>query len=62
MADAHERFVSCLRWAPGIVKESGGGEEGSNGTPRKKAAGPEVQIRCVVATGGVDNKLRIWAN
>ena len=65
LADAHERFVSCLRWAPGIVKDGGGGAENgeSNGTPRKKAAAaPEVQIRCVIATGGVDNKLRVFAN
>ena len=65
LADAHERFVSCLRWAPGIVKDGGGAAENgeSNGTPRKKAApAPEVQIRCVIATGGVDNKLRVFAN
>ena len=62
VADAHERFVSCLRWAPSVVK-GGEVENGEvNGTPKKKVAAPEVQIKCVIATGGVDNKLRIFAN
>ncbi|KAL3420346.1 nuclear distribution protein pac-1a [Phlyctema vagabunda] len=74
LADAHERFVTCLRWAPGIIKnppvsntviaEEQNGE--SNGIPGNRAATgagiPDMQIRCVVATGGVDCKLRIFAN
>jgi len=73
LADTHERFITCLRWAPGIVKNTsavnGGGAEGQNGelnrTPRTNGAGTgtlDVQIRCVVATGGVDCKLRIFPN
>ncbi|KAL8298081.1 hypothetical protein RB601_002746 [Gaeumannomyces tritici] len=64
--DVHERFVTCLRWAPGVVTDAPvkDGDAGqSNGTPRKKTeAAPEVRIRCVVATGSVDMKLRIFAN
>ncbi|PKS10996.1 hypothetical protein jhhlp_002755 [Lomentospora prolificans] len=70
LADASEAFITCLRWAPGVVKEApapaqGNGVpngESSNGTPKKKAPAPEVQIRCVLASGGVDCKLRIFAN
>ncbi|SPO07357.1 probable Nuclear distribution protein PAC1 [Cephalotrichum gorgonifer] len=62
LADAHERFITCLRWAPGIVKEAPQENGESNGTPKKKVAAPEVQIRCVLATAGVDCKLRIFAN
>lgn len=68
LADTHERFVTCLRWAPGMINNEGGaaartdavGETSQrNGTG---TAGPEVRIRCVIATGGVDRKLRIFAN
>lgn len=68
LSDASEAFITCLRWAPGVVKEApaaqgNGAPNGeSNGTPKKKAAAPEVQIRCVLASGGVDCKLRIFAN
>ncbi|KAM5347084.1 hypothetical protein ACJ41O_010089 [Fusarium nematophilum] len=71
LGDMHERFITCLRWAPGIVKDNigvPGGEQHSeaggtptrNGTAEKSTA--RVQIRCIIATGGVDQKLRILAN
>ncbi|OBT85483.1 hypothetical protein VE02_07365 [Pseudogymnoascus sp. 03VT05] len=73
LVDAHERFVTCLKWAPGIVKSVhapyGGAADVQNGesnqTTKSNGTGaviPDVQIRCVVATGGVDSKLRIFAN
>lgn len=68
LEDVHAHFVSCLRWAPGIVKDApataNGENGGSNGTPtsRKPPAGGEVQIRCVIATGSVDLNVRIFAN
>lgn len=70
LVDAHERFVTCLRWAPGIVRDASGGQaaagEGTNGDSNSLAKSngnaPNVQIRCVIATGGVDWKLRIFAN
>ncbi|EEQ34255.1 Lissencephaly-1 [Microsporum canis] len=64
MRDAHERFITCLRWAPSIFKDTPTGHgagDGRNGDS-KKTEGPDVQIRCVIATGGVDMKLRIFAN
>lgn len=67
LGDVHERFVTCLRWAPGMVLESAGVAQGDlTGTPGRKANGDtavtEVRIRCIIATGGVDQKLRIFAN
>ncbi|KAL1870792.1 hypothetical protein VTK73DRAFT_2516 [Phialemonium thermophilum] len=73
LSDAHGHFISCLRWAPSIVKNTaaleGAAAEGkseTNGTPRKEAAAAaaanDVQIRCVIATGSVDTAVRIFAN
>ncbi|KAI9762533.1 MAG: protein with putative role during mitosis [Chaenotheca gracillima] len=73
LSDAHERFISCLKWAPGIVKNvpatnssAAEGQNGGNnhtGKSNGTAAGiSDMQIRCVIATGGVDQKLRIFAN
>ncbi|KAK4191500.1 WD40-repeat-containing domain protein [Podospora australis] len=60
-------FVSCVRWAPGVMKD--GPVNGDEGTPRKRAVvgadgNTGAQIRCVVATGSVDGpegKVRIFA-
>lgn len=65
--DVHGHFVSCLRWAPGIVKDTAApsnGETNTNGTStsKKGPAGGDVQTRCVIATGSVDLKVRIFAN
>lgn len=71
LQDTHDRFVTCLKWAPGLVKDvpvdHGGGAtaQHQNGTaraPQSKDAALDSQIRCVIATGGVDCKLRIFAN
>ncbi|KAI2601806.1 dynein regulator [Hypoxylon sp. NC1633] len=71
LVDAHGHFVSCLRWAPGIVREptangSTGGQNGNavNGTTKaaSAAAVADVQIRCVIATGSVDLNVRVFAN
>lgn len=67
MSDVHAHFVSCIRWAPGIVKDAGtnGAAEGQNGVPANgasKAPAQEVQIRCVIATGSVDLNVRVFAN
>lgn len=70
LGDSHERFVTCLRWAPGMVQESAAAQGQQNndtpGTPSRNANGDkpaaEVRIRCIIATGCVDQKLRIFAN
>ena len=66
LGGVHERFITCLRWAPGIVRNSGIVTHGevtrtSNRNDAEKSV-PDVQIRCIIATGGVDQKLRIFAN
>ncbi|CAJ2510583.1 Uu.00g062080.m01.CDS01 [Anthostomella pinea] len=69
LSDVHGHFVSCLRWAPGIVREPAAGNgtaEGPNGTAngaaKPGATAVDVQIRCVIATGSVDLNVRIFAN
>ncbi|KAI9803529.1 MAG: protein with putative role during mitosis [Sarcosagium campestre] len=73
LTDVHERFITCLRWAPGNHKDAyalpGLAVDGRNGESLETAKGkkdeinpPPGQIRCVIATGGVDRTLRIFAN
>lgn len=62
--DSHDHFVSCLRWAPSMVKDvplvNGEGANGAlpNGVPSKEE---KVQIRCVIASGSVDFMVRVFA-
>lgn len=66
ISEVHGHFVSCIRWAPGIINEEAksAGENGANGTPSKTAPAPTTteKIRCVIATGSVDLKVRVFAN
>lgn len=64
ISDVHDHFVTCLRWAPGLVTESqnGGPSDGTKGATLDSKVGPEVQVRCVIATGCVDMKIRIFSN
>ncbi|OAA73337.1 Dynein regulator [Cordyceps fumosorosea ARSEF 2679] len=72
LADAHERFVKCLRWAPSIAKDGaattavtnggGHGEAGGEVGAIKKLEADNAHIRCVIATGGVDQMVKVWAN
>lgn len=59
---AHEHFVSCIRWAPPVIKEVHNGEANGVGTPRKGVTEKVEGIRCVIATGSVDLGVRIFAN
>ncbi|KAH6695730.1 nuclear distribution protein nudF [Plectosphaerella plurivora] len=65
ITEVHGHFVSCIRWAPGIIKEEPKSvENGANGTPSKTAPTPTTteKMRCVIATGSVDLKVRVFAN
>lgn len=70
LGDAHDHFITCLRWAPGNVKDAVNGAAApapsgeGNGTPKKGtgAGTSDIQIRCVIATGSVDMTLRIFTN
>jgi platelet-activating factor acetylhydrolase IB subunit alpha len=62
--DTHGHFISCIRWAPGVVKETPA-TNGVNGTPngkKKEDPAANVSIRCVIATGSVDLKVRVFAS
>ncbi|KFY56272.1 hypothetical protein V496_06717 [Pseudogymnoascus sp. VKM F-4515 (FW-2607)] len=57
LSGLHDHFISCLGWAPSIVKDK-------DKLPANGEAGgstPEVKIRCVIATGSVDMALKIFA-
>ncbi|KAJ6189751.1 hypothetical protein N7519_004659 [Penicillium mononematosum] len=61
---AHGHFISSLRWAPPLVKDAGA-NEGANGTEvasnGAKEDATKMSIRCVLATGSVDLKVRVFA-
>ena len=59
--DTHGHFISCIRWAPGVVTEAPPLTNGANGTPNGNHAA-NVSIRCVIATGSVDMKVRVFAS
>ncbi|KAL2815838.1 nuclear distribution protein nudF [Aspergillus cavernicola] len=54
--EAHDGFVTCLRWAPGIAKNGPGVN-----SPAAESQENNIEIRCVVATGGWDQRLNIFA-
>ena len=64
--DAHNHFVSCIRWAPSIIKEpqpaTNGDANGAvvNGAGKKDE--PKESIRCIIATGSVDLNVRVFAS
>ena len=63
--DAHGHFVSCIRWAPSVIKasEPAAATNGTtNGTLKKDdPGGMKETIRCVIATGSVDLNVRVFA-
>ncbi|KAI1741807.1 nuclear distribution protein pac-1a [Xylaria scruposa] len=71
IGEPHERFITALQWAPSIVHNDAAAsgtiperlQEGEvNIKPTDGGKPGDVQIRCVVATAGVDCKLRIFTN
>ena len=76
VSDAHQHFVSCIRWAPNINKDGGaanneGGDANGSTTPtvngvstskKEDPGGGKVGIRCVIATGSVDLNVRVFAS
>lgn len=64
--DAHGHFVSCIRWAPSLVKDAPATNGDMNGTvtngQSKKDDATKVSIRCVIATGSVDLNVRVFAS
>lgn len=65
LSGVHEAFIASLKWAPGVEKDSTGRDAEADAWKPNSATGesaPGMQIRCVIATGGVDQKVRIFAN
>ncbi|KAJ9203127.1 hypothetical protein DTO166G4_5539 [Paecilomyces variotii] len=67
--NVHGHFVSCIRWAPSMLKDAAAnGEASTNGssTPvtngAKKDDPNKLAIRCVIATGSVDLSVRVFAS
>lgn len=58
--DAHGHFVSCIRWAPGIIKDAPVANGDANGAAKKEE--PTTKMRCVIATGSVDLNVRVFAS
>ncbi|KAL6717624.1 Lissencephaly-1 [Lecanora helva] len=62
--DAHGHFVSCIRWAPGVIKGPTvvtNGDTPTAGKGKDDPGGKET-IRCVIATGSVDLNVRVFAS
>jgi platelet-activating factor acetylhydrolase IB subunit alpha len=65
--DAHGHFVSCIRWAPNVIKDVPVNGDATNGTAvnglmkKKEEEVAKNSIRCVIATGSVDLNVRIFA-
>ncbi|KAJ5765093.1 nuclear distribution protein PAC1 variant [Penicillium odoratum] len=57
LRDTHSGLITCLKWVPAIVKDLRTGSE----QPLRDRDLPEVQIRCVMATGSVDQMMYIFA-
>ncbi|KAG9248840.1 nuclear migration protein-like protein nudF [Calycina marina] len=59
---AHEHFVSSIRWAPSLVTEAVAVNGENGGTPNGAARfePPVTKIRCAIATGSVDLKVRVF--
>lgn len=68
VSDAHSHFVSCIRWAPNVVKDVRVNGDAANGTTvngltkKKEEEAAKAGIRCVIATGSVDLDVRIFAS
>ncbi|KAJ5976261.1 Nuclear distribution protein nudF 1 [Penicillium waksmanii] len=67
--EAHDRFITSMRWAPPLIKDTGAsGDDGANGTDTANGtkedpnAASKMSIRCVLATGSVDLKVKVFAS
>lgn len=53
----HEGFITCLRWVPDVKAV-----QGENGADERhgKRTSTSASFRCVIATGGMDKKVKIF--
>jgi platelet-activating factor acetylhydrolase IB subunit alpha len=57
--EAHSHFISCLRWAPGVLNKPISGHVNGSLDGDDVDLKPSA-IRCVVASGSVDLEVKIW--
>lgn len=57
----HEHFVSCIRWAPGVTKAPATNGDANGVSKKDDPGGAKESIRCVIATGCIDDRVRVFA-
>ncbi|KAL2832940.1 WD40-repeat-containing domain protein [Aspergillus cavernicola] len=60
--NAHEHFISCIRWAPSPKSNDNAdpSSETTDGAPKKDTAA-KPSFRCVIATGSADQCVRVFS-
>ena len=59
---SHEHFVSCVRWAPSVITAPTISNGEANGASKKDGPVAKENIKCVIATGSVDQLVRVFAS
>jgi platelet-activating factor acetylhydrolase IB subunit alpha len=59
--DVHGHFVSCIRWAPGVIKQPTTNGNANGLSKNDDPGGAKESIRTVIATGCVDWCVRVFA-
>ncbi|KAH7320271.1 WD40-repeat-containing domain protein [Stachybotrys elegans] len=62
LGDAHEQFITCLRWATAASGDAPASNGAAADGQRGQSNAPNPQIRCVIATGSMDTTVRVFAN
>lgn len=58
----HEGFITCLRWIPGIKTVHGPDEADARRAVALNSNSTSAHFRCVIATGGMDKKVKVFFN
>ncbi|OXG81983.1 nuclear distribution protein PAC1, partial [Cryptococcus neoformans MW-RSA36] len=59
--EAHSHFVTCMAWGRAVVGGAGGGGEGNKGGVNGEASASKESRRInVLATGSVDQTIKVW--
>ncbi|KAJ5630823.1 nuclear migration protein nudF [Penicillium longicatenatum] len=60
--EVHGGFVSCVRWAPSVMNDAGSisSTEAMEDSRKKREKVRDATLRCVLATGSSDSKVRIF--
>lgn len=58
----HEGFITCLRWIPAIKTVHGQNRDGARSAVALKSNNTNAHFRCVIATGSMDKKVKVFLN